>query len=797
VAAKDLQIIRTRAVPTPEMPGPSSSDRSSAESPVTLLLDIARHHWLLLSLIVVTSGAVGYFYSDQYATETVTAHLQMKSQRLPFASEDIYTVPSPVDVAADVKSTEFLEAVADESGYEPIYLARRIQATGDSRAHTLSISLTLDDAKEAVKVLHWMGEDQVIKMVAKHRVATLEGHKNIIDDQLAKVETEVLIDRKELAALNLTVSPEAIRESLQSARIQAKVARQTQLQVNIDAARRRVDRMERDVSRLSERVKNVFFAAVRQLIDEREHQLAALGRGLTATTRVAAKRRELASELAALEALIEELNDLEKIVAEKTLQPLPGDSGAMPDDEHDVIVESDTSELDFGGVTVEEASATADSPEVVLAELSNKAVEEFLNWETQITDVGRSSVGDLGATAMRVVDLARSDLRALRNNSERLSTELKDLRVDIEDNQNALDDVTDDIDGLTDSTDRGTDTTGAVALMNATAKLQESEAKYSQLIQQRDRTQRVQECPVTEYKVTSSATVDPDEDVNSNRFKLFVLSSFGMGVFLLLPIAFVEWRRLRPSPVSVMSRRWNLPTLGIQPATRQATTAVALSGASNDQHALRLMALRIQQSLFQPNGKVVLFSGLDHAESPMVLIRSLAKCFSQREEKVLIIQTLPCQLESIRSRSGDKHKSRPGVAEYLAGESDDIVSLVKNTGIVGIDFLPGGCAATASEAMASSRLTELIDQFRDRYSMILLNGPSTLDPADLQMLAARADGIVFTVSKQSLRGVYGEDVIGDLIEMGAPVLGFAEHLSRGKQPVPNASAASLEFQQTS
>lgn len=57
--------------------------------------------------------------------------------------------------------------------------------------------------------------------------------------------------------------------------------------------------------------------------------------------------------------------------------------------------------------------------------------------------------------------------------------------------------------------------------------------------------------------------------------------------------------------------------------------------------------------------------------------------------------------------------------------------------------------------------------------MILLSGPSTLHPADLQMLAARADGIIFTVNKKSLNVVFGEEVISDLIELGAPLLGFA------------------------
>lgn len=117
---------------------------------------------------------------------------------------------------------------------------------------------------------------------------------------------------------------------------------------------------------------------------------------------------------------------------------------------------------------------------------------------------------------------------------------------------------------------------------------------------------------------------------------------------------------------------------------------------------------------------------------------------------------------------------RPGVAEFLAGNTEDATALVFTSGVKGVDCLSGGCSAVASEAMASSRLTGLIEQFRAKYSMIILSGPSTLSSADLQMLAARADGIVFTVNQSSVSSVDGNEVIGDLLELGAPILGLAE-----------------------
>jgi hypothetical protein len=245
----------------------------------------------------------------------------------------------------------------------------------------------------------------------------------------------------------------------------------------------------------------------------------------------------------------------------------------------------------------------------------------------------------------------------------------------------------------------------------------------------------------------------------------------------------MELLRLRPAPIQVISRRWNLPVLGSHSPGYSGNAAARNGVGSQD---LRLMALRIQQSLVRPTGRVVLFSGLDHDESPLALIRSLSYCLAQREETVLMIQIPPTLAASGGFRfnsDGSLKARRPGVAEFLAETSEDASSLVLSTGVTGIDVLPGGCSAVASEAMASSRLTGLIEQFREKYSMIILCGPSTLYPADLQMLAARADGIVFTVNQDSVNSVYGNEVIGDLLELGAPILGLAE------QPAATGNAA--------
>ena len=67
--------------------------------------------------------------------------------------------------------------------------------------------------------------------------------------------------------------------------------------------------------------------------------------------------------------------------------------------------------------------------------------------------------------------------------------------------------------------------------------------------------------------------------------------------------------------------------------------------------------------------------------------------------------------------------------------------------------------------------SELLEECRKRYSLILVAGPSTRQRADLEMLAARADGMLFTVQPNSPVPSHGYEVLQELIDLEAPVMG--------------------------
>ena len=219
---------------------------------------------------------------------------------------------------------------------------------------------------------------------------------------------------------------------------------------------------------------------------------------------------------------------------------------------------------------------------------------------------------------------------------------------------------------------------------------------------------------------------------------------------------------------------------------------------------------------------MVLFSGLNHEKSSIPMITYLAECLVRREERVLIIDacdrpqdshsrtanddsvnavmsgspveatTVPAGADEVGAAVKARGKGKRingddqlpvnvrqphtagvlGLADFLHRRELAPEEMICATSIPGVDIIPCGTTNFPREGLASSSLTGLLDECRQRYTMILVAGPSTDHPSDLQMLSARADGILFTVPPNGRPAGKGEEVVRDLLDMGAPVIGI-------------------------
>jgi hypothetical protein len=768
VASKDLQITRTQSTRLITSPEASATSLGvSAGNPVEIVAGALKRQWLRLLVATLVSAGVAWAIATSFATQKVTSRLTLSSQSLPATSQNVYTAPNPNVAAMLLKSPRILQTVAERHNLPSAnMLARMINLSPNLATSSIEVALVQTDTDKAIAILDDVA-GELIKSIASDRKQTLTEHAGYIRELLATAKSDLTGGRKELVRLEESLRLKGADSSQKNAEIYGLHNREADLKSSIDECRRKDARLRSDLKLLTDEFAFVQNAAFRAVVEGRRRQSERLGERLTRNAPAAAINVEIQRQLQVAE---KELADHVK-ASEKPNRRESRESSDVPSEDRSV----GRNRTSRGSNRVSEAGAAltvgADSNELTSGvDASELVADQLTKWVERISAIGRDSLGELEPTTLESAKTSWSKLSKIADEARELQFEANNNRVD-------LDYFLAKIDEFELEKNRSTNEDvkrSSSELLELKLDVDEKEKRYSELSQQLDQINQLRECELTEFVVTSPASVNVVDDISSNRKNLFVCSFLGFGLLLTAPLIAMELMRLRPSPITIISRRWNLPVLGSHSLGFSGNTSPNGGVGSQD---LRLMALRIQQSLSRPSGRVVMFSGLDHGESPLALIRSLSYCLAQREESVLMIQ-IPPTLEAAEGwrfgNEGSFKAGRPGVAEYLASGSEDVTSFVISAGVAGIDFLPGGCSAVASEAMASSRLTSLIEQLRAKYSMIILCGPSTLYPADLQMLAARADGIVFTVNQDSVNSVYGNEVIGDLLELGAPILGLAE-----------------------
>jgi Mrp family chromosome partitioning ATPase len=193
---------------------------------------------------------------------------------------------------------------------------------------------------------------------------------------------------------------------------------------------------------------------------------------------------------------------------------------------------------------------------------------------------------------------------------------------------------------------------------------------------------------------------------------------------------------------------------------------------------------------------VVLFSSLDSSVSAAPLMATVAECLAEREERVLLVDAVspdrsllpvlnvltdgraavakdrPANLPAADIVSRKLPADGPGLSDYLTEDCEAVSELIRPTGCPGVDLISSGNAGFPREAMASRCLTELLNTCRKNYTMVLVHGPAADHAADLQMLTARADGIVLAATKNVGRDVHARAIVQDLLDLGAPIIGL-------------------------
>ena len=190
----------------------------------------------------------------------------------------------------------------------------------------------------------------------------------------------------------------------------------------------------------------------------------------------------------------------------------------------------------------------------------------------------------------------------------------------------------------------------------------------------------------------------------------------------------------------------------------------------------RHMALALRRAVHE-SGQCILLTGASPGIGTTIVTLNLAALLELKGERVLVIEgrTQPRNSQDQSISVGDFVEAEPstliGLGDYLASETLPPENLPYPLDAVGSKGIVCAREAITPEMLSSSRMTQLMEQLRSQFSLILIDAPSLSTAVDAEYLADYADGIIYVVRSGRTNTLAEKRSFRRLEDTGAPVVG--------------------------
>jgi len=143
-------------------------------------------------------------------------------------------------------------------------------------------------------------------------------------------------------------------------------------------------------------------------------------------------------------------------------------------------------------------------------------------------------------------------------------------------------------------------------------------------------------------------------------------------------------------------------------------------------------------------------------EGKSTTIINLATVFGRQDEHVLVIDA---QIRKTKSPSPfhpycmkDSSNTQPkGLGEYLSYKVASSEEIISQTILPGVDMILKNEEAIIPDLLQSARMSELMQELKQLYSIIIIEGPAVNECVDSEILTNYCDATLFVTSCDSLR----------------------------------------------
>ncbi|MFC6465179.1 CpsD/CapB family tyrosine-protein kinase [Marinilactibacillus sp. GCM10026970] len=159
----------------------------------------------------------------------------------------------------------------------------------------------------------------------------------------------------------------------------------------------------------------------------------------------------------------------------------------------------------------------------------------------------------------------------------------------------------------------------------------------------------------------------------------------------------------------------------------------------------RTIRTNIQFSMIDENLQTISITSAGPSSGKSVVSANLAATFANEEKKVLLVDA---DLRKPTVHKTFKVRNTEGLTTLLTDRGSSVSDVVFRTYTEGLYILTSGAIPpNPAELLSSKRMTEIVEEVKNDFDLIIFDLPPILAVTDAQVMSSKTDGTIFVVPK--------------------------------------------------
>lgn len=223
-----------------------------------------------------------------------------------------------------------------------------------------------------------------------------------------------------------------------------------------------------------------------------------------------------------------------------------------------------------------------------------------------------------------------------------------------------------------------------------------------------------------------------------------------------------------------LQHKFSTPVVGLIPSVSPPEDIFPTASNFPLIELFRIVSRRVRRECPSQGARIMITSAC-HAEGKTLVTANLAACLSRLDEQVLVMDA------ELRSYGGDRdlryiieRENGPykGLGDWLASGEENFDEILHPTVFPRVQCIPRAENAVSPDLLGSNRMGGLMNDLSQRFSLILVDGPSVSDRVDAELAAQWCDAVVCVVRSRACGSAALKRAFESIRSTDVPLVGF-------------------------